>query len=225
MPFTDASARRQTTVPLAPAITSGLITLGAVSVAVALDALWLAGGARLTREGGGVELMSALLCLVAGAAFLRRADGRGWFWPVPVLLAAMTLREFDADKGFTSEGLLGSKILARDTAVREKAVGVAVMTALAAALAVLLSRTVRPFLAALLRRAGWAVFAAGALALTVVTKSIDGLARKLRRFGVSVEAETAQVAGAAEEWLEPGIPVLLLMATVARLPTRRELCP
>ena len=200
-----------------PAILVGLLCLGCALLAIAADALFLSRGASLTREGGAVELASALFYLLALGAFLSRAgERRVWLWPVPVLLAAMALREFDADKRFTSEGVLGIKILTRDTPLWEKALGIVVVGGLLLAIAVLLRRTLRPFLSALMRFVQWALWTAAAILLAVFTKSIDGLARKLEPLGIPISEEVSRAVGGTEEYLELGIPLLILMAILSR---------
>ncbi len=199
----------------------GLAWLVAAGVAIAIDAALLEPGRKLTREGGSVETASALLYFVAFAAFLWRRGARGRMWPVPLLLLAMAAREFDADKRFTSEGLLSLKILTRDTPFHEKALGVAVLAALVLAMALLLRRGLGAFLGDLHRGAAWALFLAGALGLAAITKSIDELQRKLAPLGVDIPDGVARLAGSAEEYLELGIPILLLMAILQLTATTR----
>jgi hypothetical protein len=200
------------------AAAAGLVCLVLAGIAILIDAATLAPGEKLTREGGSVETASALLYLVAAAAFLWREGSWRRLWPVPVLLLAMAAREFDFDKRFTSEGLLGIKILTRETPLWEKALAVLVIALLTAAIAVLVRRGLRGFLEGLRRRRGGALYLLAAVALTAGTKTIDGLARKLAPLGIDVSASTSRAAGSIEEYLELGIPILLLMAILARTP-------
>ncbi len=200
--------------PAAPLV-AGLLCLLVAAAVIVLDAV-LNPAAPSLREGGGVESASALLyavpillCLTGGN--LRRN------WMTPLLLAAMALRELDADKRFTSEGVLGIKILTHDTALWEKVLGLVVVVTLLAALWLLLRRYGRTFAAGVASLRPWALYLAGGLVLAAVTKSIDGLGRKLRPLGIDVSEAVNSNAGRVEEVLELGIPVLLAMSAVAAL--------
>lgn len=194
-------------------LAAGLLALLAACAVIAAD-LVLFPGAGWLREGGGVETASALLYLGPLWVTLRRPD-RGRIWPVPLLLAAMALRELDFDKRFTTEGLLGLKVFSHDTAPSEKALAALVIVTLAVALVLLLRRHGRRFLRALAHRRPWALWLAAGLALAAISKSLDGLGRKLGAWGIDIAAATNDRAGRIEEVLELGLPVLLLMAAIA----------
>ncbi len=206
-----------TTLPSPPR--AGLAALVLAAVVIALDILLFPAADRM-REGGGVESASALLYLGPLLVTLRHPD-LGRMWMPPLLLGAMALRELDFDKRFTSEGLLSIKVFTYDTALWEKALSVLVLATLAAALVLLLRRRAGAFLRNLARRRHWALYLAAGLALTVVSKSIDGLGRKLEPWGIDLAAAVNDRAGQIEEALELGIPVFLLMAALAARRTRR----
>lgn len=190
------------------------LCLGLAGAAVLVDAAWLAPGEKLTREDGAIETLSAVYYLGTLAVLLRLG---GWrtLWPGGVLLLAMALRELDADKRFTSEGILSIKILTHDTAVWEKALGVGVVALLVAAVVALLRRWWRPFVRALRALRTWALAAAGAIVVLVVSKAMDGLGRKLAGIGIRIAPEIDRKAGMLEEVLELGIPILLLVAVAS----------
>ena len=189
-----------------------VITL-AVDVAVAPEA------ASLTREGGPFELCSAGFYIAALAALcVRSSVARAW--PGMIALFAMFLRELDADKRFTTEGVLSTKIFVYETAVWEKLLAAVVLVVLLASIATLAWRGGPKLARAIVERRAWAVYFTVALVLVVVSKSIDGLGRKLASFGVTVPSAVNARAGQIEEVLELGIPVLLLMAILAMRPDR-----
>ncbi|MBM9594786.1 hypothetical protein [Roseitranquillus sediminis] len=195
---------------------SGVACLAVVLVFVLIDAAVRPEGAKLTREEGAIETGSAILYLVAFALFLWAARGyRRLYWPVPVLILAMAMRELDFDKRFTSEGLLSIKILTYDTLLIEKMIGVLVVGGLIVTIVVLLRRTARHFVREVFARGRWAIYLAAALALTVISKSLDGLGRKLEPLGIIVPERIDELAGQSEEVLELGIPIFIIMSILA----------
>lgn len=202
-----------------------LTFVGGVAVLALLvilaDLATLAPGETLTREGGGIETVSMLGYLVTIAVYVWKGP-RVPFWPVPVLLLAMALREFDADKRFTSEGILSTKILFYDTPIWEKVLAIGVWVLLVAALVTLIRKRGLPFLSALRRRAAWAVAFLAGLLIAAFSKSIDGLGRKLLSVGIEVSEDINRNAGTLEELLELFIPILFMVAIFLRAdPTDR----
>ncbi|WP_299837591.1 hypothetical protein [uncultured Jannaschia sp.] len=202
-----------------------LVTCLVIAAAViAIDVATLTDGETLTREGGGIEMLSMLGYLAAIVLYFWKRPRP--IWPIPVTLLFMAAREFDADKRFTSEGILSTKILFYDTPLWEKTTALTVWVALAVTLIVLIRRRGPVLLAALKRGMPWALaFAAGFL-LAGFSKSIDGLARKLAPWGVVVPSDVDRYAGTLEECLELLIPVVFMVAILLRdLPRSAELPP
>ncbi len=202
-----------------PRITGLLCALFAL-VVMLCDAV-IAPGAAPLREGGGVEMASALLYAVPLALVVRGGGGRQGTWMTPVLLAAMAMRELDFDKRFTSEGLLSIKILTRDTALAEKLLGLLVWAVLVTALVLILRRRGPALWRGIADRAPWALYVAGGLVLAAVSKSLDGLGRKLDPV-MDVPGAVNALAGRVEEALELGIPIHFAMAAAAALAARRQ---
>ncbi len=199
-----------------PALLPWIGGFALVAVVVVLaDRATLPPEETLTREGGGIETMSMLGYILAVLAYLR-VGPRPPFWPVPVLLLAMALREFDADKRFTSEGVLSTKILFYDTPIWEKTLAVGVWALLVTALAMLVRYRGRIFYDALRRGAPWAVSFVGGLLLAASSKTIDGLGRKLLSFGIEISADLDRNAGTLEELVEIFVPILFLAAILLR---------
>ena len=189
-----------------------------VAVALTLDVL-IAPVGSIIREGGPVELCSAGFFLLALMALCARSPvARAW--PGMVLLLAMFLRELDADKRFTHEGLLSSKVFVYDTPVWQKLLAASVLAILLVSVGALIRRGAAPLFQALVARRTWALYFATAVLLAVLSKSIDGLGRKLAPFGLRVPDAVNLRAGQIEEVMELGIPVLLLMAILAKRPAR-----
>lgn len=189
-----------------------------LAAALALDLL-IAPRSSITREGGPVELCSAGFYLLALAALCARSPvGRAW--PGMIALLAMFLRELDADKRFTDEGLLSTKIFVYDIPVWQKLLAAGVLAVLLVAAGALIWRGAARLFRGLAERRTWSIYFASAVVLAVVSKSVDGLGRKLAPFGLRVPENVNARAGQMEEVMEIGIPVLLLMAILAKRPAR-----
>ena len=176
------------------------------------DVLRAALGEARFSEGGAIEMGSAAGYVLALAVLAARAPPLRTAWPAAALLLAAAARELDLDKRLTDPGLLQSRLYTGDAPLAVKLAGAAVVLAiLAAALALALRdgpRWVRGLMAGA-RRAWWV---AAALALAVVSKSLDGLGRKLRPLGIDVPATVDRAAALCEEVLELGIPLALILA-------------
>ena len=77
------------------------------------------------------------------------------------------------------------------------------------------------FLQGLRKRAPVALGVALIFFLLAFSTSIDGLARKLKPFGIETSAEVSRWAGSVEEVLELGIPIYMLLTFHAWLSRRR----
>jgi hypothetical protein len=202
------------------------LAMGFAVLLVGLDVVLRPEGARLTREGGGIETASALLYVYAVAVWLRRHSTADWraFWHIPVILLFAAAREFDLDKTLTSVGILKSNLYLTDQApVWERLVGLAVLLLLMVAAVQLVRVHGRGFLRGLRAGDSGALAVAAAIGVAGFAKSIDGLARKLRPFDITVDDEFNAVVVMAEEVLELTIPLLLLYAILeaTRGPARR----
>ncbi|RYH04076.1 hypothetical protein EU805_01505 [Salipiger sp. IMCC34102] len=192
-----------------PLVSAACFALAALAM-VMLDWAMLPTNRSLTREGGAIEVMSMLGYVYAAVVYLRLAQPV--FWPVPALLLFMAGREADADKRFTSEGILSTKILLRDTPLWEKLLAVGVWVLIVASLILLIRHRGPALLRALRHGAPWALAFAAGLFLAAFSKAIDGLGRKLLTFGIEVAQGVEHNAGLLEELLELLIPLLFLIA-------------
>ena len=62
--------------------------------------------------------------------------------------------------------------------------------------------------------------AAAAALMLVLSKSLDGLDRKLAGFGIALPADLGQMSGRIEEMLELGVAIMLMQALVCFLRDR-----
>lgn len=186
--------------------------LGLILLALSLDLITQAQVASIFKEDHSIEILSALLLVVPALLWLAWGRERRRHWHIPAILLLMAMRELDFDKQFTTEGLLQLRLYSGGAPVWEKAVG-------AAAVALILLCGWRLLVLNLPRwwrglRAGdttcWLV--GGAALLLVVSKSLDGLDRKLAGFGIMLQPGQGALADRFEELLELGLAVLLVQA-------------
>ena len=179
----------------------------------------------ILSEEGLVETISALgyfLCIgllfyMAGKSSLNN------YWYVYLIFLAMGLRELDFDKRFTATGIFKSKfILANDVSVLEKFVGIAVILLILYSVYILVIRHFKAFLKGLaaLNLRSYVVFLA--LAIAVISKTLDGLARKLLSFGIYIDDSLSLFTSRLEEILELGIPLAFLCAIYLYFYDRRR---
>jgi len=168
----------------------------------------------LLSEDGPVEIASAALYFVCCAYALIR--GGGAFlkkYPYSIVIPLLFgMRELDFDKRFTTIGVLKSKFY---VSPQEPLQTKLIVIALGLAVIVLIVMMVKTHLKGLwesLRSGGalgWGVVLV--LAMLVVSKSLDGLERKCTSIGLSVSPLIAKYSSVAEEIIELGIPVIMLV--------------
>jgi len=169
----------------------------------------------LMSEDGPIEILSAAGYVVC-IALMFRLRHLVSILPFVVTLLAMGLRELDMDKRPFTEGLLKSRQYIGDTVGPvERIVSLVILLGIIAAVVTLIYRHGRTFLAALKRANGAALCVAGAIGLVVVSKSLDGLGRKLEPLGITITEAQNTYAGMIEETLELGIPLMLGIAILA----------
>ncbi|MEM1075745.1 MAG: hypothetical protein AAF665_06395 [Pseudomonadota bacterium] len=188
-----------------------------IAISVIIDALFFANGASLKREGGGLEMISAVLYINGVIVFFKVVPSVRWLslWQIPALLVFFALRELDFDKAFTSSGVLSSNLYRGDSALTTKLIAGSVLVLFL----VVVFRIIRKGAPAVFRsvrnRETWGVLAIGAVAVTVATKQLDGLGRKLGEIGIEVSQGVDFAASMLEEVGEAFIPVLIILALLA----------
>ncbi|SHI54301.1 hypothetical protein [Wenxinia saemankumensis] len=192
---------------------AAILVTSAVALWVAI-AIGLQGTSAIAREGGAVELASALVLLAALLLWLARGGGSA----AAILIAALAAREFDLDKAPFERGILGTGLYIGAAPFWQKAIGLAVIGLLVWALTRWAQAGMRPFVTALRRGRIWALLLAGGVALAALAKSLDGIARKVAPLGVDLGSRTVEIARLAEESLELvfALSVLWTVALVQR---------
>ena len=175
-------------------------------------------------ESGPIEVASAAGYFVCALYMIARGGrdflvSRGYF---VVLTLLFGFRELDFDKAFTTMGILKSRFyLSTDVPLQEKVIGLLVIALIFWTVFQLLRNHFVEFLQGLKQRAPVALGVALIFFLLAFSKSIDGLARKLKPFGIETSAEVSRWAGSVEEVLELGIPIYMVLTFHAWLSRRR----
>jgi len=165
----------------------------------------------LLKEGCVVESASAFcyfLC-VAFIAYKRKiADLKHFF----LLFIFFMLRELDCDRRFTTMSIFKSRFFTSPKVpLIEKVIGTMVILLLIYLSVSIVYRHAKDFLIGLKKRSAVSFGALLTFTFLVVSKSLDGLARNLKWFGIAVSQRISLHTGAVEEILELGIPIVILI--------------
>lgn len=189
-----------------------------LAIAVAIDVTFFAQGQSFKREGGGLETMSAVYYQVAAIVFFAILPKAQWrrLWHIPTLMVFFAMRELDFDKAFTPSGILSSGLYKDDNPLGTKLIAFTI----GLFFLYLLWRTARvgspALLVGLRQRATWAYLAGTSVTLVFVAKFVDGLALNMRTLNVVVPIDVTAVTATIEEVSEAFIPILVILALVAR---------
>lgn len=191
----------------------------ALILAVFLVALLLEEPSResFLREGGPVEMASALIyffCfgLVAAWGRLFFFEAYPYFALVPLLFG---LRELDIDKAFTTTGIFKIRFFtSAEVPFYEKIFGFLLITALLYMIYALIRHQTKNYLGELRKRTPLAIGASLVAGLTIVSKTLDGLGRKLESVGINVSESVNNHSSELEEILELGIPIAMIITFV-----------
>jgi hypothetical protein len=181
---------------------------------------WLSEPSRvvLLKENGIIESATVLgyaLCLVflawkGGLSYLKK------YHYAVLLVILFMLRELDFDKKFTTMGVLKSKFYVSPVVpVAEKAIGAMVIALLIYAAVQCIRRHARNLIRGLGSACAVSIGICLVLVFLAVSKSLDGIGRKLHDLGIEISSRTSDVSAALEEILELGIPVILILAAAA----------
>lgn len=185
-------------------------------------------GQVLMGESGPIEVASAVGYFACALYMIARGGrdflvSRGYF---VVLTLLFGFRELDFDKAFTTMGILKSRFyLSSDVPIPEKVIGLLIIALIFWTVFQLLRNHFVEFLQGLKQRAPVALGVGLIFFLLAFSKSIDGLARKLKPFGIETSAEVSRWAGSVEEVLELGIPIYMVLTFHAWLSRRRAESP
>lgn len=168
-------------------------------------------------EGGVVETFSVLgyfacffYVLYRGKfSFLRK------FWYIHATFILFAFRELDFHKKFTTMGIFKSKFyLSPQVPVVEKFFASMVLMLLLLIAYLIVKNHGKSFWQGIRERNFFALTLSLPILLLIVSKSIDGLARKLSGLGIEVSHNIDRFASSVEEVFELGIPVMFLIAMV-----------
>ena len=202
----------------APRNTVMIVVIAALSVFAAMFAviqLDQPTQKRFLSEGGPVELISALSYLVCIALMFMlwplRLVAQRWYFVV--LLALFSAREFDLDKSPFTLGLLKARqYTSGDVPLPELIISAALLIGIIATCLILLWRQFGPALRGALAGRMDIIAALIGVMFIGVYKAIDGLARKLEPFGITLGDDLNSVLGAIEEVGELGIGLMFGIA-------------
>lgn len=194
-----------------------ILISGMISFFVGTELLEESTRTFLVSENGPIETASAigyfavlLIMLVQGGWGYLKSHAY-----IFTLVAALGLRELDFDKRFTKMGILKSKFyVSPEVPSTEKIIGFLVIIILLYCIILLLRRHLRSFLAGCLKEV--VPMSAGiALLFIILSKSIDGLSRKLGSLGINISHRISASSESIEEIVELGIPLMLLVSAIA----------
>lgn len=181
---------------------------------------------RLLSEEGPIETGSAVSYVLCGAALLVVRPDWPAKWHAVGLLVLMCLRELDFHSRFTSMNITKIKFyLSAEVPAKEKLVGIMVIAYGVFAVYRLVRLEGKAWLEGL--RAGHAC-AFGVLygvLCAIISKTLDGFARKMHDLEWTVDARSADYAKYFEETLELGIALMFGLAIYCHLRVKRGLVP
>jgi len=172
------------------------------------------------KEGGLIETMSAGAYLFCAALMLKLGDRiylkNNWYFLI--VLIAFAMRELDFDKRFTEVGILKSKFLiSPEVSLTAKITGFLIVAFVAFAMI----RMIRQHGGAIVKRiktgqlssVDWSLLIA--TGFIFISKTIDGIGRKLADIGIVISEQADTIFAHFEESLEWAIPLLCIVAVLA----------
>ena len=168
--------------------------------------LWL-------KEGGIIEILSAVGYFICAAAFIYWG---GWlnvkkyhYFFLMIILFGM--RELDFDKRFTTMGILKSRFyISGEVPLIEKIIGLMVIALLAYIVISIFKNHFKSFIIGIKSYSTVHLYALLTLIFLVSSKTLDGLARKLKGIGIHIDEQSSTNASTVEEILELAIPIIIL---------------
>jgi hypothetical protein len=166
-------------------------------------------------ESGFVENITVFFYGVAIAAlFLFRIAPMRVRLATAIVLAALAARELDLHKAFTADSLLKSNYYLKSGAsLMEKSLSILFLLCLAGIVVWLVRATYKNLIADLMDRKAYAWSILASIALVGISKSIDGIGRKLKGwFGIQIDTEARNYFRVIEETAEMMIPLAIIIA-------------
>ena len=177
-------------------------------------------------EGGPIQVFSAAFYVIIVVVLFREAGLQfvAEHFYFALLPLAMCLRELDFHTHFTAMSMTKmSFYLSGQVPMAQKLFAVVTLAVLGLSTYLMLRRHAGSFLAGLKRFDAAPVALVLAVASAVLSKTLDGGARKLEAFGIEIGASATFLSIVLEEVLELGIPIFMAIAVFAYLsrPARR----
>ena len=172
------------------------------------------------KEGGLVESLSAIGYFIA-AMVMYLKGGKSYlisYWYFAVIFIAFGLRELDFDKRFTEVGILKSRFLmSPEVSLLAKVISYAIIFFILYAIFKIVKHHAKPYLGNVFSFQFDAVTLSVSIAgaFLVISKTLDGIARKLGDFGIEISQETGSSASMLEESMELAVPYLFTIAVMA----------
>jgi len=164
-------------------------------------------------EGLTVLLYGVAICLLF---FYGRTASLQSHWYLYALLAALSMRELDFDKKFTTMGILKSRFFFSDSVpAPEKMIAAPILLFLLAAILTWAYKHFTPYIKSVFRPARPAWVLGFGFVLIVLSKTIDGIERKLEDFNIAISVYAVDIFEHIEELYELGIPVAFILAVTA----------
>lgn len=167
------------------------------------------------KEGGVIESATVFGYFVC-AAFIIYKGKVAYLKHFFLLIIFFMLRELDFNKRFTTMGIFKIKFFISDgVPLFEKIVGAMVILLLLYVSISILYRHSKNFFMELKEGSVISFGALLTITLLVVSKSVDGLSRKLNGLGIEVSERMSMYTKVFEEILEIGIPIVILLTVNA----------
>ncbi|UWR25634.1 hypothetical protein K3757_14360 [Sulfitobacter sp. S223] len=194
-------------------VAGGVISIIVMALAVLLMAVELQN--NLIKEGDFFEVLAVVgygLCMAAMLVFWGPMSLRS-HWYFYVVMALCAARELDLDKKPFTEGLLKARQYTGDTvSTPEFMISLALLIAIVTTCLALIRFETAAFIRGIAARRSASIAVLAGLVFAVLSKTIDGLDRKLEPFGVSFSSATNQTFSVLEEVGEMGIPLMFGIA-------------
>ncbi|KFI23647.1 hypothetical protein [Nitrosococcus oceani] len=200
----------------------GLILGGLVVVTIFLQLASTDVRALLIKEGGLIESLSAIGYFVGAMLVILIRRKFTYYAYVAFILILFGLRELDFHNRFTTMSVSKIKFyVSPEVPLLEKVIAVAIVLLLLYILIRLIKTHFNGLINAIKKGEPSALGIGGGILLILITKTLDGLSRKLASVNIIVSDNMARLAEAVEEVFELGIPLMFIIAAAARFRTAR----
>ncbi|ABA56981.1 hypothetical protein Noc_0458 [Nitrosococcus oceani ATCC 19707] len=200
----------------------GLILGGLVDVTIFLQSASADVRAVLIKEGGFVESLSAIGYFVGAILVILIRRKFIYYTYAAFILILFGLRELDFHNRFTTMSVSKIKFyVSPEVLLLEKVIAIAIVLLLLYILIRLIKTHFNGLINAIKKGEPSALGVGGGILLILITKTLDGLSRKLASVNIIVSDNMAKLVETVEEVFELGIPLMFIIAAAARFRTAR----